>query len=118
MDPLGIEVAANLTMRSPEVDPEGSLEVDHLMGLAVFLPQVAESILVTELILMTEVEIETVDQIVVPTIVRIMTGTILTMTDTVMTDITTSVMADIMTGVMVGGMMTEAGTGLHVGVPL
>ena len=99
-------------MRRPEVDPEVSLEVDHLMGLAVLFPQMTESILVTELILMTGVEIETVDQIVVHTIVMITTGTILAMTDI------TLVVADITTRVMVGGMMTEANTGLHIGVLL
>ena len=118
MDPLVIEVAVNPAMKSPEVDPEVSLKVDHLVGLAVLLPQVTESILVTELILMTEVRIETVDQILVPTIVRIMTSTILAMTDTVITDIMTLIMADIMTGVMEGGMTIEVNTGLYIGVPL
>ena len=116
MDPLSIKVVAKPIMRIPEVDPEVSLEVDHLVGLAVLLPQVTESILATELILMTEVEIETIDQIVAHIIVRIMTGDILAMRDTVMTDIMTLVMADIMTGVVAGGMMTEADTGLHIGV--
>ena len=105
-------------MISPEVDLEVNPEVDHLMGLAVLLPQVTESILVTELMLMTEVETETIDHIMVHIIVRIMTGTILAMTDTVMTDIMTLVMTDIMTRVMAGSMTTEAYTGLHIGVIL
>ena len=52
-------MAANPTIRNPEVDPEVNLEADHLMGPAVLLPQVTESILVTGLMLMTEVEIKT-----------------------------------------------------------
>ena len=50
MDLLSIEVVANLTMANPEVDPEVSPKVDHPVCLAVLLPQVTESILVTELI--------------------------------------------------------------------
>ena len=112
MDPLSIKVMVILTIRNPEVDPEVNLEADHLMGLAVLLPKVTESILVTR------VEIKTIGHIMAHIIVMIMTGTIPAMTGTMMTDIITSTTADIMTGVTPGGMMTEVDTGLHVRVLL
>ena len=113
MDPLSIEVMAILTIRNLEVD----LEADHLVDLAVLLPQVTESILVTGFMPTTGVEIKTIGQIMVHIIVMIVTGTVLAMADAVMTDMT-SVTANIMTWVMTGGMTTEVDTGLHVGILL
>ena len=59
MGPLSIKVMVILTIQNPEVGPEGNLEADHLVGLAVLLPKVTESILVTGLMSMTGVEIRT-----------------------------------------------------------
>ena len=118
MDPLNIKVVITLTTRSPEADPEVNLEANHLVGLAVLLPRVTGFTLVTRLVPIIGVRIETTDQIVPHTIVMIVTGTITVMTGIVMTDIMTSTAADIMTGVMTGDMMTEVDTGLHIGVLL
>ena len=118
MDPLSIKVMVIQTIRNQEVDPEVNLEADHLMGLAVLLPEVTESIPVTGLVLMTGVEIKTVGQIMAYITVMIMTGTVPAMTGTVMTDIMTSTAADTMTWVTTGGMTAEVGTGLPAGVLL
>ena len=118
MDPLSIKVMVIPTITNPEIDPEINLEADHLMGLAVLLPEVTESILVTGLMPMTGVDIKTIGQIMAHIIVMITTGTIPAMTGTMMTGIMTSTAADIMTGVTTGGMTTEVSTGLHVGVLL
>ena len=87
------------------------------MGLAVLLPRVTGFTLVTGLMSMTGVRIETTNQIMAHTIV-ITTGTITVMTGIVMTDIMTSTTANIITGVMTGDMTTEVDTGLHTGVLL
>ena len=114
VDPLSIKMMVILITRNPEVDPEVNLEA----GLAVLLPKVRESILVTGLVLMTGVEIKTIGQIMAHIIVMITTGAIPATTGTMMTDIITSTLADTMTGFMTGGTMTEVDTGLHVGVLL
>ena len=76
MDPHNNKVVIILTIRSPEVDPEVNLEADHLIGPAVLLVEGTEFILVTGLILMTGVEIETTEQIVAHTTVMTATGII------------------------------------------
>ena len=117
-DPLNVKVIIIPTTRSPEVDPEVNLEADHLVDLAVLLPDVTEFILVTGLMSMTGVETRTIGWIVAHTIVMIVTDAVPVTTDIIMTDIMTSTVADIMTGVMTGGMVTEVGTGLQAGVLL
>ena len=114
MDLLNIEVIIIPTIRSPEVN----LEADHLVDLAVLLPDVIEFILATELIQMTGAKIETADQIVAHTTVMTATDTAPVMTGIGMTDIMTSTEADIMAGVMTEDMMTGIDTGLHIGVLL
>ena len=115
---LNIEVIIIPTIRSPGVDPEVNLEADHLVDLAVLLPEVTEFILVTGLVPMTGAKMGTADQIMVHTTVMTMTDTTLVMTGIVMTDTMTSTEADIMTGVMAEDLMTGVDTGLHVRVLL
>ena len=108
---LNIEVIIIPTIRSPKVDPEVNLEADHLVDLAVLLPEVTEFILVMGLILMTGAKIETADQIMAHTTVMTTTDTTPVTTGIMMTDTMTSTKVDIMTGVMTGDMTTGVDTG-------
>ena len=115
--PLGIQVAAILIARSPEMDPEVNPKVSHLMGPAAPLLMVTESVVMTESILVTgsmmetEVETRTTDLIVDPTILRTTTSTIPTVTGTMMTDFLT-LTAGIIAGVTTGDMTIGVDTGL------